>query len=57
MIYWIMHGLDSKHAKRIMNDTPIGELFKYVCDAIAMVFLSSAIAILFAPSDMEMQWL
>lgn len=56
-IYWICHGLDSKHARRLMNDTPLGELFKYMCDAIVLVFLVHGCTTLFAPDDLEVQWL
>jgi len=38
-VFWLFGGIDGRHAKRIMNDSSLGELFKYVCDLISSVFL------------------
>ena len=36
IVFWVLGRVDGKHARRIMNDTPLGELFKYVTDTIGM---------------------
>lgn len=56
-LYWILHGVDGYHARNIKNDTALGELFKYVADNIACVFMTIVFCGVFgALENIELQW-
>jgi len=55
-IFWVLGGIDGMHARRTMNDTSLGELFKYVCDLISSVFLVVVLCSLLLEFDMDTQW-
>jgi len=60
-VFWVCGGIDSKHAKRTMNDTSMGELFKYVCDLISSVFLVVVMCTLLledsgSSNSLDIQW-
>lgn len=38
-IYQILYAVDGKHARRIDNSSPVGELFEHMCDNISVVFI------------------
>lgn len=56
LIFWTVGGVDGKHASRLMNDTSLGELFKYVCDLLTSVFLIVVLCTLLFDFDLDMQW-
>jgi choline-phosphate cytidylyltransferase len=53
--FWICGGIDGKHAKRLMNDTSLGELFKYTSDLISTIFLIILICQLYDCGN-DVQW-
>eukprot|EP00928_Gymnodinium_smaydae_P074814 TRINITY_DN5782_c0_g1_i3.p1 TRINITY_DN5782_c0_g1~~TRINITY_DN5782_c0_g1_i3.p1 ORF type:complete len:532 (-),score=81.95 TRINITY_DN5782_c0_g1_i3:186-1727(-) len=55
-IFWLAGGMDGVHAKRTMNDTSLGELFKYVCDMVSSVFLVVVLCSLLGEPDLTAQW-
>jgi len=55
-VFWLFGGIDGRHAKRTMNDTSLGELFKYVCDLISSVFLVVVLCSLLLEFDYDTQW-
>jgi len=54
--FWLLGALDGKHASRIMNDTSMGEFFKYACDLISSVFLVVVLCSLLLEKDLDTQW-
>ncbi|CAK0885201.1 unnamed protein product [Prorocentrum cordatum] len=54
--FWLLGALDGKHAARIMNDTSMGEFFKYACDLISSVFLVVVLCSLLMEKDLDTQW-
>eukprot|EP00927_Polykrikos_kofoidii_P002675 TRINITY_DN11068_c0_g1_i1.p1 TRINITY_DN11068_c0_g1~~TRINITY_DN11068_c0_g1_i1.p1 ORF type:complete len:513 (+),score=82.80 TRINITY_DN11068_c0_g1_i1:103-1641(+) len=56
LFFWTCGGIDGKHARRIMNDTSLGELFKYVCDLTSTVFLIVVVCSLLLELDFHTQW-
>eukprot|EP00405_Crypthecodinium_cohnii_P019301 CAMPEP_0206472724 /NCGR_PEP_ID=MMETSP0324_2-20121206/32390_1 /ASSEMBLY_ACC=CAM_ASM_000836 /TAXON_ID=2866 /ORGANISM="Crypthecodinium cohnii, Strain Seligo" /LENGTH=488 /DNA_ID=CAMNT_0053947417 /DNA_START=144 /DNA_END=1611 /DNA_ORIENTATION=- len=55
-IFWGFGGIDGMHARRTMNDTSLGELFKYVCDLLSSVFLVVVLCSLLLEKDLDTQW-
>eukprot|EP00929_Paragymnodinium_shiwhaense_P114671 TRINITY_DN83141_c0_g1_i1.p1 TRINITY_DN83141_c0_g1~~TRINITY_DN83141_c0_g1_i1.p1 ORF type:complete len:514 (+),score=115.61 TRINITY_DN83141_c0_g1_i1:123-1664(+) len=55
-VFWACGRIDGKHAKRTMNDTSLGELFKYVCDLVSSVFLIVVLCVLLLEEDSDTQW-
>eukprot|EP00397_Hematodinium_sp_SG-2012_P028616 GEMP01030144.1.p1 GENE.GEMP01030144.1~~GEMP01030144.1.p1 ORF type:complete len:523 (+),score=67.69 GEMP01030144.1:135-1703(+) len=56
-VYWVLHGVDGWHAYNTKNDTSVGELFKYVVDNIACIFIPTIIFYVFGASEnIEIQW-
>jgi len=53
---WVLGGIDGFHARRTMNDTSLGELFKYVCDLNCSVFLVILMCSLMLQQDLDTQW-
>eukprot|EP00929_Paragymnodinium_shiwhaense_P012687 TRINITY_DN1201_c0_g2_i1.p1 TRINITY_DN1201_c0_g2~~TRINITY_DN1201_c0_g2_i1.p1 ORF type:complete len:509 (-),score=121.14 TRINITY_DN1201_c0_g2_i1:112-1638(-) len=54
--FWACGWIDGKHARRIMNDTSLGGLFKYVCDLISSIFIVIVLCSLLLEFDMDTQW-
>lgn len=54
--FWTCGGVDGKHARRIMNDTSLGELFKYVCDLLSTVFIIVVMCSIMLELDYNTQW-
>jgi choline-phosphate cytidylyltransferase len=52
-VYWVSGRLDGKHAKKTMNDSSLGELFKYVCDLVSSIFLISVLCSLLLESSQD----
>eukprot|EP00928_Gymnodinium_smaydae_P087261 TRINITY_DN71546_c0_g1_i1.p1 TRINITY_DN71546_c0_g1~~TRINITY_DN71546_c0_g1_i1.p1 ORF type:complete len:513 (+),score=73.43 TRINITY_DN71546_c0_g1_i1:205-1743(+) len=55
-IFWLSGGIDGVHARRTMNDTSLGELFKYVCDMISSTFLVVVLCELLGEMSLNAQW-
>jgi len=57
IVFWVLGRVDGKHARRIMNDTPLGELFKYVTDTIGTNFLVVLMCrLLLETEDLDKMW-
>jgi len=54
-VFWGFGGVDGMHARRTMNDSSLGELFKYVCDLFSSVFLVKLLCLLLE-QDLNTQW-
>mmetsp|Transcript_10500 Transcript_10500/g.23120 ORF Transcript_10500/g.23120 Transcript_10500/m.23120 type:complete len:526 (+) Transcript_10500:115-1692(+) len=59
--YWVLHNVEKLHAKRTMQDTTLGEFFKYACDTVTTVFACLCFIMLFGgyeqnSSQVENQW-
>ncbi len=42
--YQTLDAIDGKHARRIKNDSPLGELFDHACDSIGIIFVILTVA-------------
>lgn len=49
-------GIDGKHAKNTMQDTPLGELFAHSCNLVGYVFSALAGSIIIGINDPASQW-
>ena len=49
-------SLDQRHADRIRQRTPLGELFKYSCDCCSTVFLAILTTYLLGGTEISTQW-
>ena len=55
-IYMTLDAIDGKHARRIGNSSPLGELFDHMCDNIGVVFMISTACMLLGLENMTWQW-
>jgi len=53
--WWVLGGVDGYHARNLMNDTPLGGLFKYCCDLLTVNFLVVVMCVLY-DCDLRWQW-
>jgi glycerol-3-phosphate cytidylyltransferase-like family protein/phosphatidylglycerophosphate synthase len=42
--YQTLDAIDGKHARRIGNDSPLGELFDHACDSVGTIFVTMTVA-------------
>lgn len=52
----LFDGVDGKHAKKTMQDSPLGELFAHSCNLLGYVFSSLAGSIIIGIRDPACQW-
>jgi hypothetical protein len=52
----IFDGIDGRHAKNTMQDSPLGELFAHSCNLVGYVFSSLAGSIIIGINDPTTQW-
>lgn len=43
-IYQTLDAIDGKHARRIKNSSPLGELFDHACDSVGLIFVALTVA-------------
>ena len=55
-IFYALHSVTGRHAVNQRQDTPVGELFKYVCDSIATVFLMALLGSLLGADTPVTLW-
>jgi len=56
LIYFFTHSIDLRHAERIRQRSALGNLFKYVCDCNATVFLAIVTTYCLGGTDVIVQW-
>lgn len=56
VLFFISNSTDSRHADRIRQRTPLGELFKYNCDCCSTVFLAILTTYLLGGTEVLTQW-
>jgi choline-phosphate cytidylyltransferase len=54
--FWVLGGIDGKHARRTWNDTSVGELFKYACDVVTTLFLVIIMCEMLLEKSFDEQW-
>lgn len=55
-MYMNLDAIDGKHARRIKNSSPLGELFDHMCDNIGVVFMISSLCMLVGIHGTTTQW-
>jgi len=55
-VFYILHSVTGRHALNMRQDTPVGELFKYVCDGIATVFLMVVLGNICGATSVATHW-
>ena len=55
-VFWVLHSIQSLHARRHRQETPVTELFGYVTDNIATVFLMQVFCMLLKVESLELRW-
>ena len=55
-IFWCLHSIQSLHARQQRQDTAVTELFGYVCDNLATVFLMLVFCMLLGLDSLESRW-
>jgi len=56
LLIFVTSSLDQRHADRIRQRTPLGELFKYTCDCCSTVFLAILTTYLLGGTEISTQW-
>lgn len=56
LLIFVTSSLDQRHADRIRQRTPLGELFKYSCDCCSTVFLVILTIYLLGGTETSTQW-
>ena len=54
--YQTLDALDGKHARKIKNSSPVGELFDHTCDNIGVIFLTFTLCWTFHLRDPSTMW-
>jgi choline-phosphate cytidylyltransferase len=54
--FYTLDALDGLHAKKIMNDSPIGELFDQMCSNVGVVFMVLALCEIFEIDSYGSRW-
>jgi len=56
MLFFVTNSIDQRHADRVRQRTPLGDLFKYCCDSCTTVFLAILTVYLFGGTSAQTQW-
>ena len=56
VLFFITNSIDLKHADRIRQRTPLGDLMKYACDTASTVFLSMLVSYSLGATSWATQW-
>lgn len=51
-----LDSIDGRHARRIRNHSPIGELFAFCCANVGTIFLSLVLCAIVGIKDTDLQW-
>lgn len=54
--YMHLDAIDGKHARKIRNSSPLGELFDHACDSIGLVFIVLTACLIFNINNTSSQW-
>jgi cytidyltransferase-like protein len=54
--YMNIDAIDGKHARRIKNTSPLGELFDHSCDNIGTIFLVLTLCLIIGITSLYIQW-
>ena len=55
-VFWVLHSIQSLHARKHRQETAVTELFGYVTDNVATVFLMLVFCMLLGVESLEMRW-
>uniref|UniRef100_A0A7S1PGS5 Cytidyltransferase-like domain-containing protein n=1 Tax=Percolomonas cosmopolitus TaxID=63605 RepID=A0A7S1PGS5_9EUKA len=55
-MYQTLDAIDGKHARRIRNASPLGELFDHSCDAISCVFVALTVCAVLGIENLKSRW-
>jgi len=55
-IYMHLDAIDGKHARKIRNSSPLGELFDHSCDNIGIIFMMLTLCNIVGLTDHVIQW-
>lgn len=55
-VFWVLHSIQSLHARKHRQETPVTELFGYVTDNLATVFLMQVFCMLLNVESLELRW-